>query len=157
MKKPSSPFWEGLLASFVVLIFETFLLIITQREVSLRLDMGSIVFLAFLALIEEFFKLFFIFKNISLNSTFSQTISSSLLVGLGFSIGELIFKTFSFRESVFWENIPALIFHLFLATLTGVIIFKKRLQSKTGYFLLLFFLVLIHLAFNILIIDYFNK
>lgn len=151
----TSPLFWGLLASFIALVFESFVLIISQQEVSLEIALGPILLISLLAMIEETSKFFFIFQEVQKATSNWTAARRAFSVGLGFSLGELIFKSLSFGTNVLKENTPALIFHITLAAFIGFLIFQKKEFSPFYHLSLLFLAFLDHFFFNFFFILFF--
>lgn len=152
IKKNSEAFFLGILISFIALVFESFILIVFGKEISIDIDPSSLLLLALLAIIEESAKFLAIWKMSDEWQNRRGALIGATLIGVGFSLGELAYKSLAFQEIVFWENAWASLFHILTAGAMGILLAKRSGTSPLYRSILLFAFSTLHFLFNFLII-----
>jgi hypothetical protein len=153
--KTAKSLFLGILAASGALVLELTLLFFLHKEIEITFSLKAVLFLSALAFIEELMKFFAINDSSQSLDSLRSAMKNAFFIGLGFSISELVLKSFSFQGDVFLENSFAFIFHIFSSLLFGFLLFKRE---KASYFYLagiVFLITLLHLLFNLFMIAIF--
>ena len=148
-------FCYGIIAAFGATFLQLIALILLNVQIIDTSHLSAL--LVFGALSEEIFKLIVIYY-LAKEKNFSQNIVlDSLLVGLGFSITELVFKIWGDVEIIrtnFWAYLGIVFIHLLTAGIMGWIFSVKKSAWSWVLFSLMLALT-VHLAYNAVQIYYF--
>jgi len=114
----------GIFSAIGATIFQTVVVIILGVKTIDTNHLTSI--LIYFALLEELFKFIFIYKLGTETQNFKEIISGSLLIGLGFSLVELTFKTLENSENLLYlDYLGIILIHVLTAGIIGIFIAQK--------------------------------
>lgn len=141
-------FFYGIIAALGTVILQQIVLILFRVEI---IDTSQLTpLLIFGALTEEIFKFIFIYKLAQTAQSNKNLIYSSLLVGLGFSLTELIFKLWENFQNIkinFFDYFGLVLIHLLTAGVIGLFLSLKKplwIRIMSGILVA----AILHLAYN---------
>jgi hypothetical protein len=147
-------FFFGVIAAFGALLIEMIASIIFPKEIAFLFQQITFLLIIFV-IIEELFKFALIWKASFAFQNAKDFFVGSYLIGLGFSLTEIILAGVSAASGKSFAWLPLLgifIVHTATCVFWGLAIFKKKRGTKIAIALTLFVTVILHLAYNSIVI-----
>lgn len=143
-------FFEGIIAALGALILE-----LTLPIFGLSADGISLIFLFLTATIEEIIKYIFIYNNYLKLKLKEKIIKNSFFIGLGFASAEIFLKQLSFEKTSILPILGVFLIHLLTTSIAGFFLLRKYKLTALLAVKIIFLNILLHFAYNFLILCYF--
>ncbi|MFZ5982132.1 MAG: hypothetical protein ACOYS2_00970 [Patescibacteria group bacterium] len=111
--------------------------------------------LLLVVLIEEFFKVSFLWKSLAFTPKIDLPLGG-LILGIGFGLSELVLKNIFWSEAFSLGQLSALLVHILTASLSGYLLSRSFLSEKSLVFLSFLISTFLHLSYNLAIIHLFS-
>lgn len=143
------PIFLGIIAAFGALVVEIILFYIIFSLNTTLMVLSAVV-------IEEIIKFLVIFRGLFKSQDSENIFQSSLLLGLGFALTELLLKNpieISAMPGLYWQVAGLFLIHILTAGLMGYFLAKTKGPGVVKLSAIILFAACFHFAYNFVIIS----